>query len=196
MIRVYVQEFTEERGRLKHEAEHEAGRKLLGEILKEVYGVDEFALEQEARGKPWLSSHPEIKFNISHNRNLAVCAVGQVPLGVDVEMVRPFREQIFRKVLSPGELELFSDEGMGTEERQRLFFRLWTLKESYVKAEGCGIRMPLEEISFSLPRGEEIRCSQEEYSFWQKEWGDRYIISLCWKGGNQEEILITEWKNE
>ena len=34
----------------------------------------------------------------------------------------------------------------GESEREELFFRFWTLKESYVKAVGCGITVPLQDI--------------------------------------------------
>lgn len=190
MIRIYVQEFSEEKGKRKYEVEHEAGRQVLDRALKEDYGVESYIFERKPQGKPWLPSHPEIYFNISHSGNLAVCAVGESPLGVDIESVRPFKDNLLRKVLSYQEQEMFENMEMSEEERQKLFFRLWTLKESFVKADGCGIRIPLGEVSFSFEQGGQIRCSQNQYSFWQKELENGSVISLCWKGGNQEEILL------
>lgn len=189
MIRIYVQEFSKEKGKRKHEVEHEAGRQVLDRALKEDFGVESYIFERKPQGKPWLPSHPEIYFNISHSGNLAVCAVGESPLGVDIERVRPFKDNLLRKVLSYQEQEMFGNKKMSEEERQKLFFRLWTLKESFVKADGCGIRIPLGEVSFSFEQGGQIRCNQSQYSFWQKELEHGYVISLCWKGENQEEIL-------
>lgn len=190
MIRIYVQEFFEEKRKRKYEVEHEAGRQVLDRALKEDYGVESYIFERKPQGKPWLPSHPEIYFNISHSGNLAVCAVGESPLGVDIERVRPFKDNLLRKVLSYQEQEMFEKMEMSEEERQKLFFRLWTLKESFVKADGCGIRIPLGEVSFSFEQGGQIRCNQNQYSFWQKELENGFVISLCWKGGNQEEILL------
>lgn len=189
MIRIYIQEFSEEKGRRKHEVEHATGRQLLDRALKEEYGVESYRIEKEPQGKPWLISHPEIYFNISHSKNLAVCAVGQVPLGIDIEKIRPFKVPLLRKVLSSKEQELF-EEKMSEDERQKLFFKLWTLKESFVKADGCGIRIPLGEVSFSLEQDGQIRCNQNQYSFWQKELENGYLISLCWKGEKLEQVLL------
>ena len=189
MIRIYMQEFSGEKGRRKHEVEHVTGRHLLDRVLKKDYGVESYRIEQESQGKPWLPSHPEICFNISHSNNLAVCAVGQVPLGIDIERIRPFNDNLLRKVLSAHEQELF-EEKMSQDERQTLFFKLWTLKESFVKADGCGIRIPLGKISFSFGQDGQIRCNQKQYNFWQKEVENGYLISLCWKGERQEQVLL------
>lgn len=180
MIDIYVQEFMEEKGRRKHQTEHEAGRKLLKKMLKEIYKVEDYVIESEPQGKPRLSSHPEIQFNISHSSHLVVCAAADTVLGVDVERIRPFRSQMLQKIFSPEEQEMFSGGRMNEEEQRRLFFQLWTLKESYVKAVGCGIRMPLKSISFSFDQGK-IQCSQKQYQFWQTELPDQYVLSVCWK---------------
>lgn len=188
MINIYVQEFMEEKGRQKHQAEHEAGKKLLKKMLKEIYEVDDYVIESEPQGKPLLSSHPEIQFNISHSSHLVVCAAADTVLGVDVERIRPFRSQMIQKILSSEEQEMFSRKRMNEEEQRRLFFQLWTLKESYVKAVGCGIRMPLKSISFLLDQGK-IQCSQKQYQFWQTELQNQYVLSVCWKN---QDLPVTE----
>ena len=34
---------------------------------------------------------------------------------------------------------------------KKRFFEFWTLKEAYLKARGLGLKLPLEEVSFTFP---------------------------------------------
>lgn len=174
----------------KHEAEHRAGIRLLKKALKECYSLaaeeGTLSLAVGPHGKPYLKNFPEIEFNISHCSGLAVCAVGDCPLGVDIEKEKPYREGLARRVLSESELRFLA------EGEPEVFFRFWTLKESYVKAVGCGITIPLREISFSLgemPR--QIRCSQTGFQFWQRKLADGYVLAVC--AGTEEEVRL-RWR--
>lgn len=189
MIRIYLQKFEQEAGKKKYETEHQAGIKLLDRAVREVFGAECYRCERTLEGKPWISSPPGIEFNISHSHSLAVCAIGQIPLGVDVEQIRPYREPLLGKILSEKERKMFLGDNMSRAEKEQLFFRLWTLKESYVKAVGCGIRVPLSEISFSFD-GKEIQCSKKGFGFWQRQWEERYLISLCWQGESREQVVV------
>jgi len=44
--------------------------------------------------------------------------------------------------------------GQTMEERKKsVFFDFWTLKESYIKAKGRGLSIPLDKFSFTISRG-------------------------------------------
>lgn len=45
---------------------------------------------------------------------------------------------------------------LADDERRDRFFLYWTLKESYIKARGMGVSLPLELISFARTVGEEV----------------------------------------
>ena len=72
--------------------EHLLGRQLLSQGLRELYHISVSAsqvdamLRTEKNGKPCLSDHPDIFFNITHCRGLAACAFGHSPLGIDAEL--------------------------------------------------------------------------------------------------------------
>ena len=89
-------------------------------------------------------------FNVSHSDVhglLAFSRRGRV--GVDVEH-RSFRHDIdgeIRKVFSEKEQTLLA--AAKGESKKDLFFRLWTIKESLIKATGDGFR--LDTASFSVP---------------------------------------------
>ena len=51
----------------------------------------EFGLHE--KGKPYLASAPEIRFNLAHSRGMALVAVARdVEVGVDIERIRPLPE--------------------------------------------------------------------------------------------------------
>lgn len=181
MIKIYAEEFNLASGENKRETEHLKGELLLRKGLKRDYGIDygeynPIPVIKGVHGKPQLMEYPHIFHNISHTAGLAACAIGDVPMGLDVEEIRPFSENIIRKVMSEQEKEQFYK--LKGEEQTAFFFKIWTLKESYVKAGGWGITIPLTEFSFELgPDG--ITCSVPEAEIVQYCLKERYILSLC-----------------
>ena len=111
----------------------EDGRRLAWPLLKRAVGLcwGWTALppvEHSPRGKPAFVGREDRWFSLSHSGGLALCALSEAPVGVDVELIRPRRAGLFTYVLSEGERAAFD----GTWED---FFRLWTLKESWCKRE-------------------------------------------------------------
>ena len=181
MIKIYTEEFHLAAGESKRETEHRKGELLLRKGLKKDYGIDygesdSVPVIKGVHGKPQLKEYPHIFHNISHTAGLAACAIGDVPMGIDVEEIRPFSEKIIRKVMSEQEKEQFYK--LKEEERTAFFFKIWTLKESYVKAGGWGITIPLTEFSFEL-RPDGITCSVPGVQLVQYCLKERYILSLC-----------------
>ena len=63
---------------------------LLERALEWRYGIAEMGpWAREPGGKPFLARHPLIHFNLSHTAGVAVCAVDDRPVGIDVERVGP-----------------------------------------------------------------------------------------------------------
>ncbi len=110
-------------------------------------------------GKPEIEEamNPQgIRFNLSHTRGLIVIAlVLKHEIGVDVE--NPERRsdisRIANRFFSKPEAEDLKDAAEKDEAQAReQFFRYWTLKESYIKACGKGLSMPLDQFSFHLEK--------------------------------------------
>lgn len=112
---------------------------LLDALLCRYYGLREKQMEYETNeyGKPSLKGFPDIHFSLSHGGDYAVCAVGAVPLGIDIEPVRPFDREVAACFMSAEELSFLSS--LPPSEQAETFIRLWTLKESYLKATGSGL---------------------------------------------------------
>jgi len=109
----------------------------------------------DAHGKPRIS-HPQaaahIHFNLSNTRGLVVCAVSVAHelIGVDAEFAGRGVEcvKLAERFFSPSEAAAIR-LAPPSEQLER-FYTTWTLKESYIKACGLGLGIPLDRFSFSI----------------------------------------------
>jgi 4'-phosphopantetheinyl transferase len=116
---------------------------------------------------------PVLHFNLANTAGLVVCAVSVAhgSIGVDVERID--RTVDFMAVAHRcfSAAEAAAVQALPLAERPRRFFEYWTLKESYVKALGVGLALPLDEFSFtSDDRGISIafdRRTAEDETRWR-----------------------------
>ncbi|PYE48916.1 4'-phosphopantetheinyl transferase superfamily protein [Paenibacillus barcinonensis] len=142
--------------RFVHQAD--AYRSVLGEVLtritlSELTGVPakELSFSRNAYGKPCLVHNPHVPFNVSHSGDwIALIAGGTAEVGVDVEKIAPIDLQIAERFFSPQENAYLA--AMPADQQNHTFYRLWTLKESYIKAIGTGLSLPLDSFAI-LPKG-------------------------------------------
>jgi 4'-phosphopantetheinyl transferase len=95
--------------------------------------------ERTPQGKPYLIGS-NLHFNLSHSGRYAVVGVcAASAIGVDVEEIRVIPEchDLARKYFAPHEAAWIR-EGADEEQLER-FYRLWTIKEAFVKATGDGM---------------------------------------------------------
>lgn len=118
---------------------------LLLYALKNEYNLaaDHIKIEVAASGKPYLSSHPHIHFNLSHCDAGVACGISDTPIGIDVETVRQIDDYVVRRVCSASEQEILKH----SENTELEFTVMWTLKESWVKAIGDGLAFPLDRVN-------------------------------------------------
>ncbi len=123
------------------------GYRLLSSLLQEEKGIGPLPeIARREGGKPWFPAYPQLEFNISHSKGLALCALADCPVGADIERVRARREGLPRYILDEWEWNWFRSRGSRWED----FYTLWTLKEAKVKCTGQGLRCPAREISVPL----------------------------------------------
>ena len=111
----------------------------------------------EPYGRPELTEHPpgvpDLRFNVSHTKGLVACAVtvGR-EVGVDVEFIhRELTYQVPERFFSSQEVADL--RALPRRQQPQVFFDYWTLKESYIKARGLGLALPLGQFTFLLPPG-------------------------------------------
>lgn len=129
-------------------------RELLASYLDMEPG--DIELDRNEHGKPrLLNADSDLAFNYSHSGDYVAYAFCRgVDVGVDIEFNgrRARVLGISRGFFSPSEYRTLAS--LPTDEQHEHFFRLWTLKEAYLKARGEGIHFGLERFRFELGEGE------------------------------------------
>lgn len=124
-------------------------RAVLEQLLQRPGKGVEFVVSD--RGKPSLAEEiaPPLYFNTSHSRTHALVALSRLgDLGVDVEDVGPVDDRVVQRSLSSDELQKL--ELLDPADRERAFFRLWTIKEACAKATGVGIGIGMRKVPATL----------------------------------------------
>jgi 4'-phosphopantetheinyl transferase len=106
----------------------------------------------DSHGRPELAMRPahapDLRFNLTHTNGLVACAVtiGR-ELGIDVEHIgRSLNFDVPERFFSQQEVEDL--RALPKVEQRTVFFDYWTLKESYIKARGLGLALPLRQFTF------------------------------------------------
>lgn len=124
-------------------------RILLGRYLSVPSGKIEFNFSK--LGKPGLTAHEKLHFNLAHAKDMAIFGFTLFhDLGVDIEFHNPdieVREIAQRFFSQKEEKELLT---LAAKLQIEAFYRCWTRKESFIKALGGGLSIPLDRFSVSL----------------------------------------------
>jgi 4'-phosphopantetheinyl transferase len=131
-----------------------AARGLLREIVSLYLNTlpNQLSFRYGAHGKPHLvqEGYSDLRLNVSHSSGTALFAVTQGrEVGVDIEHISPDIpvEKLAETVFSAPEKHALS--GLDGNSERAAFFRFWTRKEAYIKADGRGVSLPLERIDVS-----------------------------------------------
>lgn len=142
-------------------------------------------------GKPCLPDG-SLRFSLSHTGEYAVCAVADRELGCDAERLAEADLKLAERFFCPEEAADIAAQPT-REERDRLFFRYWTLKESFMKATGLG--MKLAPDAFRIVRGREISVIQSvdgrAYGFAEPEGIPGCRCAVCAEGDCRDTVLRT-----
>lgn len=122
---------------------------LLQKALSDAKLPRDVQIAEGAHGKPYLPDAPAFHFSLSHSGNTVACAVGSRELGCDVQCIGDYKPRLAERFFSPGETAFLKAQPTPAQEAAA-FFRLWTLKESYLKATGLGLSLPLNSFSIAF----------------------------------------------
>ena len=147
-------------------AEHDSGRRLLKELLAQI-GIDSYSIAIGESGKPYLEGL-DYHFSISHSHGLVICAIADVPIGVDIERLTP---------ISKDKARLLGERFFTDEENERLqkdeyssktFYFIWTRKEALSKLLGTPL---MSSISSNTLASDDISTT----------FGTNYVYSVMIK---------------
>ena len=94
-------------------------------------------------GKPYIASHPDIYFNISHCSGAVACVFADSPVGIDIQECRKVTPSHIRKICTEAEAESI----MASQSPMDEFCKIWTIKEAISKCSGEGIFKRLRNFS-------------------------------------------------
>lgn len=161
------------------------GVELLIRKACEDFGID--YLNEEIvigeYGKPFLK-YSKLFFNTSHSGKYAFCVISDVEVGCDIEEVKEYKERVAKRFFTEKEnnyLELSND-------KDDLFYRFWTLKESYIKCLGKGFGLGLNSFEMDNKENDVVIKGNDSYSFIEQKF-DGYRISICLKTKEKEKYL-------
>lgn len=149
-----------------------------GLLLKEVlmrHGCSDDGIVIGEHGKPEVKN---LYFNLSHSDNMVICAVSDKTVGCDIERIQTAPKRIAKRFFHENEIEYLErfDEHRKNEE----FYRLWTIKESYLKMTGYGLTFPLKDFEVRIIDGIRIYknhmlqdCYINEYAL------EGYKVAVC-----------------
>ena len=140
-------------------------------------------------GKPFFPALPDFHFNLSHSGGRVLCAVSPSPVGCDIETARRLDLKVARRFFHPDESAwLFS---LPEDERPTAFLRLWTCKESFIKAVGLGLSLPLCDFAVSLEDGAALRQETDPRPWRLRSFRDGdCFCALCGLSGVEDAELI------
>jgi 4'-phosphopantetheinyl transferase len=169
-------------------------RALVRTVLSRYVSIDprQWVFSANEYGRPYTVNAEAkdacLSFNLSHAHGLIVLGVTKRrALGVDVENVRA-REaplDVANNYFAPQEVAAIA--AAPVHEQQDRFFEYWTFKESYIKARGMGLSLPLHKFSFHYPDDRavglaidsELADDAARWQFWQFRPTPDYLVAIC-----------------
>jgi len=143
---------------------HSSQRKgfLAVRSLVEVAGIPLDQLRYTSDGKPFLEYGPYISF--SHTKDFAAVAIGQAPIGVDVERHRAKVKHVAKKFVNPAD--------QAPQQTIADLTDLWCAKESMYKAISIpGIRFSKDIfVDLTTPKKEIAVYNDQTYDLFRYTW--------------------------
>ena len=176
---------------LKHEKDRNRslGAGIALDHALETYGLREKSVEYEFGewGKPFLKYQPNIHFSLSHSGDYAICSIGDKAMGNDIELIKYGRLKVADRFFAKEELDWMRAEPDEEEITQRMF-RIWTMKESFLKATGKGISLPLGDFAVIVDEEKgkiRVKHSYNAKFYHMKEYAeiDGYRVAVCCEEG-------------
>ena len=146
-----------------------AVRDYLSENSKDVYQPDNTQLPSpfdheiltSPQGKPYIKDMEDFFFNLSHSGDMAVIAVSDREVGVDIQKLKHFNDSLVDHVFNKEDLKLAAElaeeladassssntAGAGDSSFDQVYTRMWSMKESVMKHTGKGLSLDPKVIT-------------------------------------------------
>ncbi len=191
---------TDERNRLRDfvfdrdRRRYATTRLVVRDILSSCVALppEDLRFVTDPYGRPHLVEQPPhphgpITLNISHTVGLIAVAVRRgARIGIDVEpRDRAIDVARMSRFLSAVDLKTLA--AVPPDRQRARFVDLWTLKESYIKARGLGLRLPLHRFGIDFPTPATVTMRFDggvddpspAWHLWQFHLASGHALALC-----------------
>ena len=148
-------------------------------------GLTEYTIEKRENDKPYIAGRDDVFFNLSHSGEMVICAIAPVEVGCDIELIKEDRPKIAQRFFTEEEQQFSSVS-------KENFYRMWTLKETFMKVTGKGLQLPMRDYSINV--AEEIKITQnvDDRQYFFKEIFDflGYACSVCAADAGSCQVTI------
>lgn len=165
--------------RLRRDKNLSLGAAIATDLGLREYGLRERDMRQSKNqyGKPYFKDYPEIHFNVSHSGTMALAVFSDKPVGCDIEKMREANFKVAERFFCRSENQYIRSQS----DPDLAFWRLWTLKESFLKALGTGIGIPMDSFLINVKDDKAtVIQSLDDYEYSFSEYADNgYRIAVC-----------------
>ena len=132
----------------------DAAHRLLAWAVEEYWQLPCPGISKKPGGKPYFPGETDRFFSLSHTGSRILIGLSRGDLGVDIERVRPLREDLSERIFSEAMRSQFD------------FFEAWTLREAVFKLTGQGslLSMELEKTGGAVVTPFEGVCCRSYYT--------------------------------
>lgn len=171
-------------------------RSLLGYMMlkKVLFQFDQYtnSISFTKYGKPYIQHQNFFHFNISHSKRWVVLAVSKDEIGVDIEYIKPVCFDTMKGALT--EEEYTKLQSLPNYEAEKYFYKIWTVKESFLKMIGIGLSLSPNRLQTNVYDKEPtilLDEKQQDVMIQTFQIEGNYQISVCGKGMNHIQRMET-----
>ncbi len=161
-----------------------AGLLLRHAFLRAGHDIEEWKHAEIGRGmygKPYIKGIRDFHYGLSHSGEWVICAADTVPVGVDLQEMKPWKMTLAKRFYHEREYDrLLALDGADQNRQTEAFYSMWTAKESAVKLSGRGIGAGISQYVTA----EDYSCIYDmdhERTFYTRRYGmvQGYMICVC-----------------
>ncbi len=131
-------------------------------------------------GKPFFEGS-QCHFNLSHSGAHLAVALDGLPVGIDIECLKPITTGLAERFFSPEEAAAVAASGGAP----RIFYGSWTVREAYIKWLGEGFHKTMQ--SFAVREPDRVEGAPDCY--FKRYSGEDFLCSVCSEGEDFPEHM-------
>lgn len=119
-------------------------RKGLEDAGLGINDINNLSILEGENQKPYFVQKPDLYFNLSHSGDMVMLIIGNTENGCDIEEKKKYLPSVAERFYHHDEVTYI--KSLQESERINAFYRIWTLKEAFMKITGLGMRLDMHDF--------------------------------------------------